>query len=490
MHTVIGIDLGTTHIKSILFSKEGEILLEEKSATPLAFDEYGSIYRPEAIFIIVKEQLESLMALADVEIDGIAVTGMAETGLILDRKSGREASDILPWFERRTEELARDVYNDIDSRNFARTGLHNSYKYGIYKFLWLLRESQLDKNKAVWLSVCDYIVYKLTGRLVTEPTFAARTYVYDIVNNCWDLERITACGLGIENFPTVVPSGEIVGSFQMNDKRIPVAIAGHDHVCAAFGLLYNEPGGVCDSAGTSETYVGRIQNLPDGGFDSRKGVLYGPFVDGGWFYMVNVPSSGHSVEWFRKSLQLQEFSYETMNNALRELKEGPTGLLYFPYLTGMGSPWYETNMRGTILGLHEKTDGWTLLKAVMEGIQYQAAWLLSLLEKEHGIGKQDLICAGGSTNNRAMMQIKADILQRNVRIPQVREATLVGAAALFYKKNAGDDIAFTFLERALPLIEVVQPDINFTEQYAEILEEKYLPMANILKNYYEESGRT
>lgn len=511
MHAVIGIDLGTTSIKSILFSKQGDILQTEKTATPISSDRYGSIYRAADIWAAVKLQLEKLLSCQDtapkeaakapagagsqagpaacggIRIDGIAVTGMAEAGLILNRQEGREVTDILPWFERRTMRLSQRVSMAEDARNFAKTGLHNSFKYGIYKFLWLLEESGTKRSDTVWLSVCDYIVYKLTGQLVTEPGFAARTYVYDIVNHRWDSERIRSYGLSEKNFPAVVPSGKIVGSFRADGKEIPVALAGHDHVCAAFGLLYDAPDGICDSAGTSETYIGRLRALPKGGFDPKTGILYGPFVDGGWFYMANVPSSGHSVEWYRKKLQLEEFSYEAMNRALLKMEGGPTGLLYFPYLTGMGSPWYQSSMRGALLGLQENTDGRTVLKAILEGIQYQAAWVLSILEKEHDIGKKDLVCAGGSANNRAMMQIKADILQRSVRISKAQEATLAGAAALFYQKSAGEKTARAFLERALPGKESVEPNPEQAKHYEEILRKKYLPMANMLKNFYEDA---
>lgn len=132
--------------------------------------------------------------------------------------TGREVTDILPWFERRTMQLSQNVSEEEDARCFAQTGLHNSFKYGIYKFLWLLEDCKQERSDAIWLSVCDYIIYKLTGRFVTEPGFAARTYVYDIVNNCWDIERIRAYGMSEENFPTVVPSGSVAGSFWADGK--------------------------------------------------------------------------------------------------------------------------------------------------------------------------------------------------------------------------------------------------------------------------------
>lgn len=486
MHAVIGIDVGTTHIKSILFTADGRVLLKQKTPTPLFSDNWGSVYRPLEIWKIVKNQLTELCRTVKEPIDGISITGMAEAGLIVNCLTGQEETDILPWFERRTEKLADSISSEEGNARFAVTGLHNSYKYGIYKFLWLLEHNSIDRENAVWLSMCDYIAFKLTGKFVTDPTFAARTYAYNILNGCWDEKMIAGKGLHTWNFPQIIPSGICFGScdFLQENVRIPVAIAGHDHICAAFGLSYHKPDSICDSAGTSETYIGRIEKVPEGGFDSQTGVLYGPYVDGGWFFMANVPCSGHSVEWFRKKLQLNDLSYDEMNLQLAKQTKEPTGLLYFPYLTGMGSPWYESAMCGSILGLRETDDGMKVLKAIMEGIQYQASWLMDLLEAAHGIKGKDIICAGGSAKNSVLMQLKADILKCKVWVPGEAEATLCGAAALFWHKNGQPETAAGFLSKALSMKEEFVPDQKLVQKYEQIKKEQYLPMAALLRNYY------
>lgn len=491
MRGIIGLDVGTTHIKSILFSTQGEVIREEKNLTPIRSDACGSVYDPLEIWQIVKGQLKKLCAHAGGNVDGISITGMAEAGLIVNAKTGQEETNILPWFETRTAALAAGIKQQEESEIFKTTGLRNSFKYGIYKFLWLLEHGYGDRKTAVWLSMCDYIAFKLTGRFVTEPGFAARTYVYDITRGCWDRERITGYGLTVGNFPEVVSSGAVFGTYRCNVQggEIPVAIAGHDHICAAFGLLSFNRMGICDSAGTSETYVGLLKEMPKEGFDFSSGILYGPFVDGGWFYMANVPSSGHSVEWFRKKLQQEELSYEEMNRRLGEMEKGPTGLIYLPYLTGMGSPWYEATMRGTLLGIRESDDGTTVLKAMMEGIQYQAAWLLMLIERAHQVKIRELVCAGGSVNNRVLMQMKADILNRKVRIPQAAEATLCGAAALFYHKNAGKEATERFLANSLQQKEVFSPDETTARGYERILNRRYLPLTEEMKKIYQKVWR-
>lgn len=498
MDAVIGIDVGTTHMKAQLFDENGSKLRSEKEATPLDSDGYGSVYRPERVWEIVRSQLESLLACQGVHVVGISITGMAEAGLIVDRRTGKEKTEILPWFDGRTRELAGREDPEKEGEIFRKTGLRNSYKYGIYKFLWLLEQTKMEKTDAVWLSMCDYIAWKLTGRLATEPGFAARTYIYDIVEGCWDAARIREYGLEVSNFPEVVLSGSIAGMYQTADgRRIPVAIAGHDHICAAFALLHQDGSGICDSAGTSETYVGKLKgkNAAASGTDASweirmdTGLLYGPYVEDGYFFMANVTSSGHSVEWFRKKLQLSGLSYEEMNHGLEALEKQPTGLLYFPYLTGMGSPLYDASARGTLMGIHEEMDGWTILKGIMEGIQYQSAWLMEILKNEHGIQDSKIYCAGGAVNNRVMMQLKADILNKKVIVPDMPEATMCGAAALFLQKNRGKEAADQFLQAFLNKREIYIPDPERSEVYQRIWGKRYLPMVDILVNSYHKGGQ-
>ena len=133
MRTVMAIDVGTTHIKSMLFCADGTVLAEEKTPTPLDETKEGSVYRPRVIWDIARRQLLSLADKAQGSCAGISITGMAEAGLVVNRDSGVEESDIIPWFDRRTTSLAGQAGADEEERIFAKTGLRDSFKYGIYK---------------------------------------------------------------------------------------------------------------------------------------------------------------------------------------------------------------------------------------------------------------------------------------------------------------------------------------------------------------------
>ena len=482
--TVISLDVGTTHIKAALFDNKGKMLQLEKQPTPSVSGEYGPVYDAVRFREIVLTQMGRLLKNSPSTPVGICITGMAEAGLILDRNSGEPLTELLPWFHPGPRCLSDAVSQEESDRLFRQTGLRNSFKYGIYKYRWLLSQHHLSPENTVWLSVCDYVAFCLTGKMVTDPTFAARTYVYDVHAGKWDTQRLDSLGLSEENFPVILPSSSVAGEYQ----GIPVAIGGHDHICAAFGLLFHHPDAICDSAGTSETCVGLLSSQQvQGSFPEDSGLLYGPFVDGGYFYMGNVPSSGHSVEWFRKKLQISPLEYREIDEKMAQYQSGPTGILYLPYLTGMGAPWYRPDVKAVLLGMGEEHDGAQILKSIFEGIQFQICWLLEILEKYHQVSVRQVICAGGLVKNPLMMQIKADVLNCPVRIPAVSEATLSGAAALFLKKNGNREEADLFLQGAAQIQNEYLPSFPITEKYRLEYRKKYLPAVKMVSSFFEET---
>lgn len=467
MTSIIGIDVGTTFIKAILFNECGESVAQLREYTPLETEGYN----PAKIRQILLDQVSSLLKYDPAPL-GIVVTGMAEAGLILDDEN-REMSYILPWFDRRPANIAKKI-SDGQSRDWFRiTGLHRNYKYGIFKYLYLKREGKIPGH-VKWLSMCDYAAFVLTGDIWTVPGFAARTYLYDIVRHSWSRPVMDYFGVTEEEFPRVLPEGNIGGYYR---GKIPVAIAGHDHICAAEGILSAYPKAVCDSAGTSETYISNIELRKKWEPDPDSGRLYGPFYDNGWYSMVNIPSSGHSVEWFRTNLQRTALNYQELDSL--PFPDGPTHILYFPYLTGQGSPCYSETDRGAFLGLHERADAAAVFKAILEGIQYQAAMQIK---------PKELVCAGGSSRNSRMMQIKADIFGCPVRVPAVEEATLTGAAAIFLKMQHSRIAASHFLSKPMKVKKTFYPSPEEHMEYRAILDNQFIPAAMMLRKLASEGG--
>lgn len=447
MKGVIGIDTGTTHLKTALISEDGQVRLIEKDVTPLCTRGNESWYDPRQLYDLIKEQIRRLMCHErNWEISAICLTGMAEAGLVVDRNTGRELTEALPWFDKRSEECSRQLSEDQIRRQYRKTGLYNSYKHGIYKYAWLRENRNLKDASSIWLSISDYIAFRLTGRYFTTTEFAVRTYGYDMVQDCWDQELLERFGLKAENFPSVKKEGEVIGNCVDSElcavlgNAVEVAISGHDHVCALYGIAGRDSTRIVDSCGTAETYMAitRKRLLTDKDFE--RGLVYGPYPEKDkWFWMGNIPSSGQSVEWFRRySYDGKErkrlLTYEELELMLEKNQKEPTGLFYFPYLNGVGTPVYRGDLKPQLVGKRENQTESVILKAIIEGVQYQGVWIMECAgctEDE----KMQLWCVGGAVKSNQWMKLKADILGMPVYVPRMEEATLLGAAAVYFNRN-------------------------------------------------------
>lgn len=451
MKCVIGIDVGTTHLKTALISPEGQIQLMEKDVTPLRIRESESWYDPRQLYELIKDQIQRLIRRRDekmdLEIRALCLTGMAEAGVVLDRNTGEELTEALPWFDKRSEEWSEKLNQNMIRRQYRKTGLYNSYKYGIYKYLWL-RENRNLKNisSPIWLSISDYIAFRLTGKYFTTAQFAVRTYGYDMVQGCWDRELLDWYGMKAENFPAVVKEGEVIGLCvdlelcALLGSTVEVAISGHDHVCALYGIAGENSACMVDSCGTAETYMGITGKRPLTDEDFERGLVYGPYPGKDqWFWMGNIPSSGQAVEWFRKyswdgKARKKSLTYEELELMLEKNRKGPTELFYFPFLNGVGTPVYRGDLRPRLMGKMGDQPEHVILKGIIEGIQYQGTWIMEC-SRDCRDNEMQLWCVGGAAKSSQWMKIKADVLGMPVYVPQIEEATLLGAAAVYFHKK-------------------------------------------------------
>lgn len=426
MGVYLTIDLGTTHIKSAAWTIEGQLLACQREATPLEREGGLSFYCPEAVFQIVKEQIE-LLQKQNAPIRAIGITGMAEAGIILDRLTLKELSPILPWFEKITAPLAATLTEIEAAEAFSATGLRNSYKYGIYKLLWGIEHYGLSKENCLWLSLCDYLYFRLTGDIATEPTQAARTYGYNILLQQWDEERLEKYGLNQDNFPVLKATGQLLSSYQDN---IPIALCGHDHLCA-FEAINDGSQQICNSCGTAETYLKVFSGRPE--LFSDRGLVYGPYLRQNYYYaMANLPSSGHSLEWFRHGFSDLPLGYERIDQILAQQDGKISGIFFFPYLAGTGSPVFNGEAAGAFLGLKPQHGQGEILKSIIEGISYQSKWILEVAQF---LGEEPLCVLGAPSQNPHWMQCKADIMNREIITYEKQEGTLYGALRLLMLQN-------------------------------------------------------
>lgn len=423
---ILALDLGTTNWKAAVFTPEGELAQLARIDTPIAAEDGFPCYDPHAMPENLARLLGQIPPDCLEQVTRIALTGMAEAGLILDRETLEPLSTVWPWFDRR----ALPLYDRLGHQPpFAGregvTGLPSSFKYGIYKFLSLLETGRYDVKRCLWMGLVGYAATLLTGETAEDFTIAARTSALNVHTRDWDEEFLQALSLTRENFPRLVAPGETLGLLRVDMLGLkagtPVSIGGHDHVCAAHACGLLEDGGVFLSTGTAQVMLGTRSRT-----ETASGLSYGPCPAGGPYTCLgSIQSAGGSVNYWRRLLFPGEEDYAVL---LREAQEAPnpTGLMYFPYLGGSGAPHLNPHARGALLGLSDSTTRGAIIAAVYEGIALESRYLLSCMEARGA----SLICMGGLTRHRCYIQTLADVTGLPVSVPGMDEGTLYGAARL------------------------------------------------------------
>ena len=494
--SLLGIDIGTTNIKAGLFTHDGKLIrLAIYPNQSYKSDEMHSYYKPDQMWDVVTRAIQEVTDQQHDPVASIGITSMAESGLLIDEKTGEYRSEIIPWFDRRTEGIAEEIEKELNPvDHFKKTGLRNSYKHGLAKLVWLKRKYPDLLKNAKWLSTSDFIAYKLTGDMGTDYSLAARTFAFRIDQKAWDIPWIRHFQLHESIFPEARPAGVKVGVVSTNDfnaiglsKGTPVAVSGHDHVCAALAVGAVQPGIVSDSIGTAETVVGSFNERALTKKDYESGFSFGCHVlPGQFFWMGAIQSSGGSVEWIRSQLSTERLSYEEITTLLDNTPNEPTGILYFPYLAGSGTPRPNPKAKGALIGLkssHQKGD---LIKALLEGTAYEFELIKRTIESL-GLSKMSTVIAvGGGTKNKHWMQIKADVSNCSLIVPSISESTLLGAAAIaglgcgIYKDESE---MFGYLNNHNQ--ERIVPNENNYRKYRHLFEEGYLPLQEPLRNLYQ-----
>lgn len=496
---LIGIDVGTTHCKAGLFTHDGtNFSMASRPNIAHRGGDGGFYFDPTEVY------QAACSAIAEVthEIDphsivGIGIASMAETGLLVDRESGSPRCPFIPWYDTTASSVISKISRSVEPlKQFSKTGIRPSFKTSLAKLLSLKVQDEAIWDGAMWLHIADYMVFRLTGSIGTDYTLAGRTYVYRIDQKVWDKEILDLHDMDSSLFPPVFRSGSVIGYLHEEGARdtglvpgLPVSICGHDHVCAAFGVRMAikdlASDFIVDSIGTAEALMGSIQarQLQEEEFNS--GLAFGCDVKPGHLYwMGGLSASGGSIEWVRRIMGEPPLSYQEIEKLMDKAGRLPTGILYFPYLSGSGSPHSDANVRAAFIGLKNVHSQADLVKAVLEGTAFEMEFIRRRAERCLGVNVSKIVVVGGGIRNLHWLQIKADVFGCPLEIPKINEATLLGAALLagigseFYR----DEVEVT---KSITSIDVysINPDINGHEAYLDLYEKGFLTFQKPLRGF-------
>lgn len=439
---LVGVDVGTTNIKAVIFNPQGQIIRQASLPTPTHYPQpTWAYYDPEALWQTTAQALRQ--AISQLENAGsivsIAVASMGEAAVPIDSQ-GRPTYQAIAWFDRRTqpqvEWLERTIGKD---RLFALSGLSLQPIFGLCKLLWI-KENQPDAfvRTVRWLNMADYMAYRLCGVPATDYSLASRTLALNLRRLQWAEDLIEAVGLSPDLLAPLRPSGTPLGPITPEAAEatglptgVRVVTGGHDHVCGALAIGVTEPGAVLNSLGTAEAVFAPLAQPITDPLMGRQGYTQGAHVVAGHYYVLGgLYTSGACVEWWRDILD-QTLDYETLIAAAEQVLPGSLGVCFLPHLRLANPPYDDPKGRGAFIGLSTDVKRETLFRAVLEGLAYESRLTLeSLLQYPGVVAPTDIYAIGGSTRNRLLMQIKASVLDQPITVVEVTEATSLGAAIL------------------------------------------------------------
>jgi glycerol kinase len=435
---IAAIDQGTTSSRCIVFDHSGAIAAVAQKEHRQIFPRPGWVEH-DAEEIWANVQAVTARALADLEIQArdlaaVGITNQRETTLLWDRASGRPIHNAIVWQDTRTDRLVRELGGEIGQDRFrAACGLPLATYFAGPKIRWLLdtiegARAAAERGEVLFGTMDAWLIWKLTGRHVTDVTNASRTMLMNLSTLDWDDDLLAAIGVPRATLPEIRPSSEVYGKAKGVLEGVAVASALGDQQAALFGQTCFEVGeGKCTYGTGSFLLVntGTTASASRNGLLTTVGYQIGeqPAV---YALEGSIAVSGALVQWVRDNLGLIDSAADI--EALARSVDDNGGCYFVPAFSGLFAPYWRSDARGVIAGLTGYITKGHIARAVLEATAWQTREVVDAMNADSGVALKALKVDGGMTANTLLMQFQADVLDTPVVRPEVTETTCLGAA--------------------------------------------------------------
>lgn len=433
---VLSLDEGTTSARAIIFDRESNVMGMGQYEFSQHYPKPGWVeHDPEEIWDAQFRAIKTAIENAKIEpsqIAAIGVTNQRETTIVWDR-NGKPLYNAIVWQCRRTAEMVEEIKREYGDVIKEKTGLVPDAYFSASKLKWLLDNvpglrEKAERGEVLFGTVDTFLIYRLTGEHVTDYSNASRTMLFNIRKLDWDEELLELFDIPEEVLPEIRESSEVYGytKKELLGAEIPVSGDAGDQQAALFGQAGFETGMVKATYGTGSFILvntGKTVRYSDNLLTT---IAWG--LDGKVTYALegSVFVTGAAVQWLRDGIKIIKHAAET--EELAEKLESNEGVYFVPAFVGLGAPYWDQFARGLIIGITRGTGREHLARATLEAIAYLTRDVIEEMEKLVGI--KELRVDGGATKNDFLMQFQADILNRRVVRPVVKETTALGAAYL------------------------------------------------------------
>lgn len=482
----IGVDVGTTSTKAIVFSATGQIKSLSNRGYPIVVPQPGwAEQNPEEIFAQMLLSMQEAVRTADLPQSAIAAIGFsgAMHSLIAVDAQGQPLTPAMIWADNRSVNQTAQLKQDAAGHAlYLRTGTPIHPMSPLTKLLWL-RQAAADtfRQAAKFISIKEYIFHKLFDRFVVDYSIASATGMFNLAQLRWDAEALALVGITADRLSELVPTTHVLWGMKREYAELigmaadtPIVIGASDGVLANLGVGAIHPHQIAMTIGTS----GAVRTVvPQPLTDARGRTFCYALTADRW--VIGGPSNngGIVLRWLRDEFCQAEVAlarqmgvdpYDVMIKAAAQVPPGADGLLCLPFLSGERAPYWNAEARGIFfgVGLHHRRSHF--IRAVLEGILFNV-YGITLALQDLVNSAQEIHASGGFARSTVWLQMTADLFGYEVLVPQVFEGSGFGAAVL--AMVAVGQLAQ--LEDVASLIRVddrYQPDLNLSHRYHELFE--------------------
>jgi len=438
----LGLDIGTSGVKAILVAPSGDVEAAATMALTLSTPRPGWAEQdPDAWWDATTRSIREVLAgKPNATISSVGISGQMHSSVFLDR-AGAVVRPALLWCDGRTTDECAEITRQAGGEETLRDWVRNPALEGftLPKVLWLrTHEPKAYARVATVLLAKDFIRYRLTGTLATEPSDASGTLMFDPARLRWSEEVLQATGVSRTLLPDVGGSSEVLGHVTPDAARhtglaegTPVVGGGADNACGAAGVGVIMPGDAVASWGTSGTVLAPTdQPIVDPGLRAH---TFCHVVPGIWYVMGVVLSAGGAFAWYRDQLARELASLPNADAMLdaeaASVAPGAEGVTFLPYLQGERTPHRDASARGAFLGLSLAHTRAHLTRAVVEGIAFALRDSISILH-QLGLTPKELLLTGGGAKSAFIRRLQADVYGLPVSTVNREEGPAYGAALL------------------------------------------------------------
>ncbi|MTH53442.1 glycerol kinase GlpK [Bacillus mangrovi] len=441
---ILSLDQGTTSSRAILFNKNAEIVHVAQREFTQHFPKPGWVEHSAneiwgTILAVIATALSEANITAD-QIAGIGITNQRETTVVWDKNTGQPVYNAIVWQSRQTAPICEELKEKgLNDKFRDKTGLLIDAYFSGTKVKWILdnvegAREKAEKGDLLFGTIDTWLIWKLSGRKahVTDYSNASRTLMYNIYDLQWDDELLEILEVPKSMLPEVRPSSEVYAEtvdYHFFGHNIPIAGVAGDQQAALFGQACFERGMAKNTYGTG---CFMLMNTGEEAIKSDHGLLttlaWG--VNGKVEYALegSIFVAGSAIQWLRDGLRMIKDSKDSETYA--ERVTSTDGVYVVPAFVGLGTPYWDSDVRGAVFGLTRGSSKEHFIRATLESLAYQSRDVLDAMEADSGISLKTLRVDGGAVKNNFLMEFQSNLLGVPVERPEINETTALGSAYL------------------------------------------------------------